>query len=229
MKIKRITPARIVIYVIGILVLALGLILNSKSGMGVSAIISVAYSVSIVTGLNFGNMTFLLYAAFVAAEIAIHVLRYKSDPNCLGRSLKSVLLIDVLQLPFSLVFTRFMNLFSNTLPAVENNLPLQIAVLLLSIALTGIGAATILDMRLVPNPGDGIVQAIADLVNRPVGFTKNCFDLASVCISLCIGFVFAGHVVAIGLGTILAVVGVGRVIAYYNRFFLDRLLTAAGM
>lgn len=229
MKLKQITPARIAIYVIGILVLALGLILNSKSNLGVSAIISVAYSASIVTGINFGNTTFALYTLFVVAEIVIHTLRYKKDPTCLGRSLKAVLLVDVLQLPFSLVFTRFMNLFSDHIPAVENNFPLQLVVLLLGITLTGIGAAVTLNMRLVPNPGDGIVQTIADLVNRPVGFTKNCFDLLNVSITLCIGFLFAGHIVAVGLGTVIAVIGVGRVIAYFNRFFMDRLLTAAGM
>lgn len=38
------------------------------------------------------------------------------------------------------------------------------------------------NMRLVPNPGDGIVQAIADLMGRDQGFAKNCFDL--VCVAL---------------------------------------------
>lgn len=229
MKTLRISPARIGIYLIGILVLALGLILNSKSNLGVSAIISVAYCFSLITGINFGNTTLIQYSVFVVAELIIHTLRYKHDPTCLGRSLKATLLVDLLQLPFSVVFTRFMNLFSDHIPAVENDLPAQLIVLLAGITLTAIGAATILNMRLVPNPGDGIVQAVADTVHRPIGFTKNCFDLANVCITFCLGIAFTGQIIAIGLGTIIAVVGVGRIMAVYNRFFMDRLLSAAGM
>lgn len=30
-----------------------------------------------------------------------------------------------------------------------------------------------LNMRIIPNPGDGIVQAIADFVHKGVGITKN--------------------------------------------------------
>ena len=46
---------RIIIYVAGLLVLALGIILNSKAGLGVSPIISVSYSISQINGFNFGN------------------------------------------------------------------------------------------------------------------------------------------------------------------------------
>ena len=48
----------------------------------------------------------------------------------------------------------------------------RIIALLIAIILTGIGAALSLNMRLVPNPGDGIVQAIADCIHKSVGFTK---------------------------------------------------------
>ena len=48
------------LYILGLLILALGLTLNTKTGMGVSPIISIAYSVSLLWNLNFGDMTFLL-------------------------------------------------------------------------------------------------------------------------------------------------------------------------
>lgn len=46
---------RIIIYVAGLLVIALGIILNTKAGLGVSPIISVSYSISQINGFNFGN------------------------------------------------------------------------------------------------------------------------------------------------------------------------------
>lgn len=62
-----------------------------------------------------------------------------------------------------------------------------------------------LNMRLIPNPGDGIVQAIADTVHKSVGFTKNCFDLFNICITITVGLVCQGHLIGIGLGTVVAV------------------------
>lgn len=48
---------RIFFYVLGLLILALGLTLNTKAGLGVSPIISVSYSVAQIFELNFGNTT----------------------------------------------------------------------------------------------------------------------------------------------------------------------------
>ena len=42
----------------------------------------------------------------------------------------------------------------------------RILVLVLAIAATGVGAAFDIDVKLVPNPGDGIVQALADLAQK---------------------------------------------------------------
>lgn len=205
-------------YVAGLLILALGIILNTKSGLGVSPIISVAYSISTIWELNFGNTTFLLYTAFVLVEIVIHLAR-KEKP--------AILLLDALQLPLSLIFTRFMNLFSAWIPAAGEAFLSKLPVLVAGIVLTGIGAAMSLNMRIIPNPGDGIVQALADCAGKPVGLTKNCFDLFNICITISVGLIFAGQLVGVGLGTVLAVIGVGRVIAAFNHFCMEKMLTAA--
>lgn len=86
---------------------ALGIILNTKSGLGVSPIISVSYNVSMILGVNFGNMTFVLYTVFVLIEVLIHIALKKGQ----GKELLITLGKDLLQLPLSLVFTRFMNFF----------------------------------------------------------------------------------------------------------------------
>lgn len=204
---------RIVFYVAGLLILALGIILNTKSGLGVSPIISVAYSITTIGGFNFGNITFLLYSAFVVVEIVLHIFRnhrYSGEAGgaiapAAHRDLKLVLVMDLLQLPLSLVFTRFMNLFSALLPTPSDNMPSRLLVLAAGIILTGIGAAMSLNMRIIPNPGDGIVQAISDCIGKSVGFTKNCFDLFNICLTTSIGLLFAHKLIGIGLGTVIAV------------------------
>lgn len=78
-------------------------------------------------------------------------------------------------------------------------------------------------------PGDGIVQAIADTIHKSVGFTKNCFDLINITITFCLSFAFAGHLVGVGVGTILAMIGVGRSIAVFNHFTYEKMKELAGV
>lgn len=232
-------------YLLGLLVLALGITLNTKTGLGVSPIISVSYSISTIWNLNFGNMTLVLYALFVVFEMILHVIRNRKYSIKEGAvlehanqvNLKLVLFMDVLQFPLSLIFTRFLNIFSGWLPDLQKtygdsfvgSFAGRVLFLALAIILTGAGAAMSLNMRVIPNPGDGIVQAIADCTGKGVGFTKNCFDVVNISITITVGLVFAGKLVGIGLGTVLAVIGVGRVIAVFNHFYMERMDELAGI
>lgn len=210
-----------IVYVAGLLLLAMGIILNTKTGLGVSPIISVAYSVSVISGMNLGNMTLILYSIFVLIEMILHTIRRKK-----GEYVKR-LFLDILQIPLSIVFTRFMNLFASFVPEYAKDcagtfwggVPARLMLLILAIILTGVGAAMSLNMRIIPNPGDGIVQAIADFTGKSVGFTKNCFDVCNVTITCIVGLIIKGEIIGIGAGTLLSVLGVGRVIAVYNHFW----------
>ena len=166
---KKSSTLRVIFYVVGLLVLALGIILNTKSGLGVSPIISVSYSISTIWNFNFGNMTFVLYTVFVIVEIILHTIwnhrKAAKESAALKpaarKSLPLILGMDLLQLPLSLIFTRFMNLFSAWIPAPSHGFASQLLVLAGGIICTGIGTAMSLNMRIIPNPGDGIVQALS--------------------------------------------------------------------
>lgn len=199
---------RIVVYVVGMFILALGLTLNTKANLGVSPIISVPYSISQITGLNFGDLTFIEYIMFVFIEVLIHI----SEKN------KTRIISDLLQLSLSLIFTRLLNIFLAYIPT-PNQFGIQLLILAVAIICTGIGAAMSLSMQFVPNSGDGIVQALAGKFNKSVGLTKNMFDCLSVCITLCISLTFAHTILGIGIGTLIAVLGVGRVIALFHHIF----------
>ena len=195
-------------YVVGMFILAIGLTLNTKANLGVSPIISVPYSISQITGLNFGDLTFVVYAIFVVVQIIIHI-RLKNHKRIVS---------DILQLPLSLIFTRLLNIFSTYIPTTQN-LGIRFIVLTLAIICTGVGAAMSLSMQLVPNPGDGIVQSLAEGFNKSVGLTKNLFDCFNLCITLCISIFIAHQIVGVGIGTLIAVLGVGRVIALFHHIF----------
>ena len=224
-------------YLAGLLILALGITMNTKAGLGVSPIISVSYSVSTIWGHNFGNTTLLLYSAFVAAEMVLDWLGARQGKGTLRRSLRATLLLDALQFPLSLVFTRFLNWFSGGIPDLATQcqgsfwgtLPGQILFLLGAIVCTGVGAALSLNMRLIPNPGDGIVQTIAARAGRSGGLCKNCFDLGNVALTTAVGLLAVGWPVGIGLGTLLSMIGVGRVIALFNHFCFRSAAVLSGL
>lgn len=202
-------------YLLGMVLLALGLTLNTKTGLGASAIVSVPFTVSQATGWNFGNLTLVVYCLFVVAQF---ILKGKNRQW-----------IDLLQIPLSIVFTRFMNLFAGLVPYKNGNLPADIALLIVAILFTGVGAAMTVAMHLVPNPGDGIVGTIAQLTGKELGFCKNCFDLGCVSLSLIIGFCFGNPLLGVGLGTLLSMIGVGRAMAAFNYLCKRPLLQATGM
>lgn len=212
---KEQTIARWGFYLLGMVLLALGLTLNTKTGLGASAIVSVPFTVSEATGWNFGNLTLVVYCLFVVAQFIIK-----------GKKRQW---IDILQVPLSIVFTRFMNLFEGVIPYQNGYLPADITLLVVAILLTGVGAAMTVAMQLIPNPGDGIVGTIANLTGKELGFCKNCFDVCCISLSLIIGLCFGNLLLGVGLGTIISMVGVGRAIAGFNYLCKRPLLRATGM
>ncbi|MEE0434856.1 MAG: DUF6198 family protein [Peptococcaceae bacterium] len=217
---------RLTFYSIGLLVLAMGISLNTKSCLGVSPLISVAYSISEIFSLNFGNMTLLWYSLFVFVELCLHLWQNRAAAN--RQRLKLLLVADLLQIPLSIVFTRFLNLFDHLIPTLTNaEFSTRLTMLIAAIICTGVGAAMSLNMRLIPNPGDGIVQALADVSGKSVGFTKNGFDLTCLLLTIAISFALSGHLIGVGIGTLLAMIGVGRTIAVFNRFAQAPMLQLA--
>lgn len=98
---KKNYAARAAIYAMGLVILAAGITMNTKTGLGVSTIISVPFAISSIWDVNFSLVTFATYALFVVIEMIIK----GSDRT----------VIDWLQIPFSIVFSLLLNMFSKLL------------------------------------------------------------------------------------------------------------------
>ena len=61
----------------------------------------------------------------------------------------------------------------------------------------------------------------------PSAFARTSSTAAVFCVVL--GIVTTGHIVGVGVGTILAVIGVGRFMALYNYLFAEPTMRLAGM
>ena len=212
------TVTRVIVYLSGLCILALGLTISTKADLGVSPIIAVSFCISKITGARFGDMTFLLYASFVAIEILLHLIPGKRRPE----DRKKAVIADVLQLPLSYFFTMLLNALSAWIPSAETMVS-RIAVLLLSVILVGTGAALSLDMRLIANPGDGLVQAVSDRAGIDLGLSKNIVDITCVTFTCILSMTVSHRILGVGIGTLIAMLGIGRVIALVNKLFGERL------
>lgn len=215
MRERQGTIWRYIFYGVGLIVLAVGITLNTKTGLGVSPIISVPFVISSIWGFNFAAMTFIVYSIQVGIQFLL-----KGE----NREWK-----DILQIPFSLVFSFFLNVFGEVLEFQSEMMWQKLLLLAAAIVVTAIGAAMTVNMKLVPNPADGLAQTVGDFLNRGMGFGKNIIDLISVFITCIIGLVFAGKLTAIGIGTVVAMIGVGRMIALFNHLFKEKMMQAAGL
>lgn len=206
---------RIIIYAAGLVTLALGIVLNTKTLLGVSPIISVPYCISQIGHWNLGMITFFFYCVCVGVEALLKRKEFQ--------------VYELLQIPMSLVTSVFINIFNDVLLLQPENVPEKIMILIMAILVTGVGAATMVNMKLVPNPADALAAVIGEKLGKDMGFGKNVFDFSSFCISSMIGLLIAHRLIGIGAGTVVVVIFTGRVIAVYNKFLKEQMQSAAGL
>ncbi len=71
---------RLAVYALGTVTLALGIVLNTKTGMGTSAIISVPYAISVAGKWDLGRVTF-----FFLCVLCFDAVGFESEGfSCLG-------------------------------------------------------------------------------------------------------------------------------------------------
>ena len=201
-------PVRLAIYLGGIVVLAFGITLNTKTLLGVSPIISMPYCVSVLTDTPLGVLTFTFYGIFIFLQFVL--LRKEFE------------LTRLLQIFMSLFTSIFIQIFDVILPEFHS-VGMRLVMLAAAIIFTGIGAAITVGMQIVPNPADGLAEVIGRKLGKDFGFGKNAFDLLSLAISASIGLIFSRQVIGIGVGTVCAMIFTGRVIALLQRP-IDRLM-----
>lgn len=207
---------RALLYSAGVLCLVVGITLNAKSGLGVSPAVSVAYSISTVLGVNLGMVNFVLYLLFIGGEVLLR-----------GRAK----LTDLFQLPFSLVFNLLLNMVEGmvTYDSTQHGLVSNLGLLAAAIVLFGAGISLTVNMRIVPNPADGFAWELARRMKWELGLGKNVLDICCVSFTCLFSLLTRGTVIGIGLGTLAAMIFIGRMVAVFNHFFKDRICAAAGL
>lgn len=199
---------RLGLYFLGILVLGFGIVLNTKTGLGVAAINSVPYGISEMTSLSLGTVTTILYIIFVVIQIMIY---------------RKIDFKVILQIPFSYFMGYVIDFYDSLLNFTIVSLSIAFILLGIAIVATALGAYVVVTLDLIPNPADGMVKALSQVINKEFGKTKLLFDCTMMIFTIMITYVFSGSVIGIGVGTVLSAGLIGQIIVIYNRYFTKHL------
>ncbi|MGT2755860.1 YczE/YyaS/YitT family protein [Streptococcus ovuberis] len=201
MKKPHITLGTLVVYLIGTVVLSLGICLSAKSNLGVSPVTSIIFALAAVTGRSFAetNFVYLCFLIFVQFLLLKREFRLRETAQIFASFLGSL----------------FIDLFDTYLPTPEQ-LSWQIIFLTVGICLVGIGASLMVGMNVIANPADALAHVIGKVTGKGFGTGKNILDIVSILAAVLVGLVFAGRLVGLGLGTVLGMIFTGRIISWFH-------------
>ncbi|MGV3322328.1 YczE/YyaS/YitT family protein [Streptococcus hyovaginalis] len=203
MNSKTIHLNQIIIYMIGIVIVSLGITFNTKTALGVSPVISLAFNAAKIFHVSIGLATFLYYVFLIAIQFLL--LR------------KNFQRVQLLQVFASFLTSFFIQGFDYLLP-VPQSLLTRLIWLVIGIVLTGLGASITVNMKLIPNPADALADTIGFVLNKSFGFGKNVLDFTCTFLALALSFCFGQGMLGVGIGTIIAMIFTGRVVALCNPF-----------
>ena len=212
---KKTTLWRAFFYCLGVLFLSIGITLNTRTGLGLSCVTSVPYSVSEAFSFPFATAVFWYYILCVVFQVAV-------------KGKKSTWK-DLAQFPMSYVFSAVQAWIASILPFTLDTLWQSALALPFAVLFTGFGIALMVNMELIPNPADGVPVVVSRIIKKDVGFSKNITDTCCVLIALAVDLVFTGRIISLGVGTVAAMIFNGRAVALFDKLFKNKVKTLAGL
>jgi len=86
-----------------------------------------------------------------------------------------------------------------------------------------VGFKLYLHANIVPQAGDGLVNVIVQKTGKKQATIKNLFDICSVLVAIVVSLIFTGKIQGVREGTVIAALGVGRVLAVLNKLDNGRI------
>lgn len=205
---------RYLTFIAGLYFLSLGIVLIVASTLGTTPISSVNYVVTLHTPITLGTATFLINVLLIAGQFWL----IRS-----GLGTRKDRIEILLQLPFSLVFSIFIDINMAFIGSVEpTSYPMALAML-------GAGClsqATGVVLELKPNvaimSAEGFVKYAARRYNKDFGRLKVIFDVVLVSSALLLGIACSGHIEGVREGTVIAALSTGFIVSFLSRHVFTR-------
>ena len=195
---------RFIVFVVGMNVLAIGIILNTKSLLGVGSINTLPYALANILSVSLGTMTAMVYLVFIIIQLIL---------------LKRFDLQVIIQLPFSFIFGYLIDFYDLFFSYEPTAFYMRIVILIIAIVLTALGAFLMVLGDIVLNPADGLVHTIGKVTNKDFGFVKNIADLVFIVLTVVICLVTKGYILGIGIVTVVSAIFIGRFVALYQNIY----------
>ena len=201
---------RVMIYILGMFILAVGVSVSVKSRLGVSPVSSIPYVVSLIFHVDQGIATTVIFCLYVALQF---LLLRKQFP-----------LISLFQILCATVFGYFVTLCNSLLRHLKPEYYLvRLVLMCVSIVLIACGIMLYLTANLIPQPAEGLILAIIQKTGWGLSSTKIGFDCTVVGIAALLSFVMTGTLLGLREGTLIAMLGVGKVLGILNGLFGERI------
>lgn len=205
---------RYLTFIAGLYFLSLGIVLIVASSLGTTPISSVNYVVTLHTPITLGTATFLINVLLIAGQFWL----IRS-----GLGTRKDRIEILLQLPFSLVFSIFIDINMAFIGSIEpTSYPMALAML-------GAGClsqATGIVLELKPNvaimSAEGFVKYAARRYNKDFGRLKVIFDVVLVSSALLLGISCSGHIEGVREGTVIAALSTGFIVSFLSRHVFTR-------
>lgn len=205
---------RYLTFIAGLYFLSLGIVLIVASTLGTTPISSVNYVVTLHTPITLGTATFLINVLLIAGQFWL----IRS-----GLGTRKDRIEILLQLPFSLVFSIFIDINMAFIGSIEpTSYPMALAML-------GAGClsqATGVVLELKPNvaimSAEGFVKYAARRYNKDFGRLKVIFDVVLVSSALLLGIACSGHIEGVREGTVIAALSTGFIVSFLLRHVFTR-------
>lgn len=207
------TVLRMAMYLAGVVILALGMVVQTESGLGVASLTCFAQVIADILGTSLGSMITATYCTYIVAQALI--LRRQFQPRIL------------LEVFFSAVIGIFTDFFMAVMPIHPEGLPAQVATMVFSLVLISFGVSLVVNMGVVPNAPDGLVQVISEKLRRRFGDVKVVFDTSHVVVALVLSWTMLHTIDAFGVTTVIASLFLGKFINVMNGLFAAKFQQTA--
>lgn len=199
------TGLRFAVYLIGVVLMTVGIVLCVKCSLGISPVSCIPYVISLMTPLSLGTLTLFFHLVNVVLQYILERKPWNSKV--------------LLQVPVAVLFGLLIDLFKKWMDFSAEHLALKLLLMALSILCTALGMHLMLSMKLVQNPPDGAVKLIAEKLGKKTGNVKMLYDIFMVVLSVGISLLALHRVEGFGIATIFSAVFVGKCLDLCKRFF----------
>lgn len=189
-------------YVIGLFVMALGIVLIKQANTGVSPVSVIPSALSNILPLTFGNTT-ILFQLFCFVLILV----VQREIN-----LKTILIV-----PLSVVFGYIIDLYMLFLSFDGAAIWLRYLICLLGIAATALGIVIIVGADLMLPAPDALMRTISAVYKKPLSKVKIAGDAVWAVLAIVIELVFCGRVLSVWIGTVLSVLLTGKLVGVFGK------------